>query len=89
MKIAYFEGKGGGIVTTKKFMKGNYVLIYVGNLKTQDTGETRYTIFFTYNGKKQCIDATEESPHLGRLINHARDFNIVPPKVVVDKIPRY
>ena len=41
-----------------------------------------YMFFFSFDGEKYCVDATEETGKLGRLINHSRKNANVAPKVV-------
>ena len=62
-----------------------FVVEYAGQLKSGAEGEERlkfyeqrgdrsfYLYFFHVGSSKKCIDATKETPRLGRLINHSRD----------------
>ena len=47
-----------------------------------------FVFFFRWNDKKFCIDATEPSENLGRMINHSRKKPNVKPKVIgIDGVP--
>ena len=46
-----------------------------------------YLYYFKYQEKTFCIDATEESVYLGRLLNHSRKGNCHTKVVVVDGRP--
>nr|XP_022338586.1 uncharacterized protein LOC111134076 isoform X3 [Crassostrea virginica] len=72
-KIKNFTKKGRGIVTCKKFDKGDFLLEYVGERISLSEGDRRENIFssgFRYFLKTFCIDATEETNRLCRLVNH-------------------
>ncbi|XP_051823898.1 N-lysine methyltransferase KMT5A-like [Antechinus flavipes] len=87
MRVGLFEGKGRGVITTKPFQRGDYVVEYHGDLidlalakkrearyaKDPDTG--CYMYYFHYRSKGYCVDATKESGRLGRLINHSKSGN--------------
>ena len=39
----------------------------------EDAGRGCYLLFFKFDGKRLCIDATEEDNTYGRLINHSKN----------------
>lgn len=82
-KIKEIPGKGRGIISTKKRSVGDFLLHYAGEVITYSEGEKRESMspsgfrFFYYVGKQGfCVDATEESGRLGRLVNHGRKKEI-------------
>ncbi|XP_059147511.1 N-lysine methyltransferase KMT5A-like isoform X2 [Physella acuta] len=99
LQIKEFESKGRGIVATKAFSKGDFVVEYAGELidcveakareekysKTPEVG--CYMYYFICDGKQHCIDATDESGLFGRLVNHSREGNCCTRAVVVDQKP--
>ena len=102
LEVKITPGKGRGVITTHAFKKNDFVLEYVGEVlkggkardrvqgqKSLSTGS--YIFEFDHNGKKWCIDATDEEKYLqyfGRLINHSRKKpNLVPRKFVVESEP--
>ena len=68
--------------TTRRFCKGEFVVEFVGELITEKQGVEReesypeekgsFVFYFKHRGKSWCVDATEESGRLGRLINHSK-----------------
>ncbi|KAF8561732.1 hypothetical protein P879_09003 [Paragonimus westermani] len=84
MKIIVTEEKGRGIVATRTFYDGEFVVEYAGELMSEKMAKEReaeykrdptigsYMFYFVHNGQKYCVDATKETPRLGRLINHSR-----------------
>ncbi|KAF7233732.1 hypothetical protein EG68_04897 [Paragonimus skrjabini miyazakii] len=84
MKIIVTEEKGRGIVATRTFHDGEFVVEYAGELMSEKMAKEReaeykrdptigsYMFYFVHNGQKYCVDATKETPRLGRLINHSR-----------------
>ncbi|KAF2355192.1 SET domain [Trinorchestia longiramus] len=100
IKMVEFPGKGRGVVTTKPFSRGEFVVEYVGELVPHDIAIAReqayeddesigcYMYFFRHEDEGLCVDATEESPYLGRLINHSRQSaNLTPRVFTVKSIP--
>ncbi|ODN04218.1 Histone-lysine N-methyltransferase pr-set7 [Orchesella cincta] len=95
-----FNGKGRGVVATKRFLRHEFVVEYAGELLTsveararenkysKDTGAGCYMYYFQYNNQQYCVDATKESDRLGRLINHSRNGNLVTKVVEVKGVPR-
>lgn len=87
-------------MTTRVFLKGEFVVEYVGELLDHKSGIIRdeiyqknhvldcFLFFFTHKFKKYCIDATKESDRLGRLINHSRKGLLRPRVIEVERIPR-
>ena len=100
LTVALIPGKGRGVVTTQFFLKNSFVLEYAGKLVDLPTslhlhyevyGEEvgSYIYWFRFKGKQWAIDATEESPRLGRLVNHSHDqFNLLTKVFMVDGQPR-
>lgn len=94
LRIEYFVDKGRGIIATREFSRNEFVIEYAGHLvdhKTamtledvysQDAQNGCYMFYFEFGGKRYCIDATAESPRMGRLINHSLQGNLKP--IVVD-----
>ncbi|XP_037633682.1 lysine methyltransferase 5Ab [Sebastes umbrosus] len=87
MQIKNIEGKGRGIFAAKSFKKGEFVVEYHGDLLEQAEAKIReakyaldpqkgcYMYYFQYQTKTYCVDATEETSRLGRLINHSKAGN--------------
>lgn len=83
LKVVDIEGKGRGVVATKPFKRGDFVVEYAGDLIDPDTAKNKeelyasnpdvgcYMYYFIYQNKKYCVDATAESGKLGRLLNHS------------------
>ncbi|KAL6114142.1 kmt5a [Pungitius sinensis] len=87
MQIKHIEGKGRGIFASKMFKRGEFVVEYHGDLLelaeakireaqyTQDPQKGCYMYYFQYQSKTYCVDATEETSRLGRLLNHSKTGN--------------
>lgn len=87
--------KGRGVFTTKKFFRNDYIVEYAGELLMQAEAKHRenlygrnhkigcYMYYFKWGEKVYCVDATEETNRLGRLINHSRKNSNCQPKVFV------
>ncbi|GAB6030354.1 SET domain containing (Lysine methyltransferase) 8 [Chamberlinius hualienensis] len=100
LAVVEVEGKGRGVVATKDFKKGEFVVEYWGELIEQGLAKQRdadyardttigcYMYYFVYKDRKYCVDATEESGRLGRLINHSKNGNLTTKAVLVDGVPR-
>lgn len=101
LECRYTEGKGRGVFATKNFEKGDFVVEYSGDfislmeanareqLYAQDDTTGCYMYYFKYNDQTFCIDATQETGKLGRLINHSRtNGNLYTKTVLVDGLPR-
>lgn len=99
LKIVNFEGKGRGIVTTRKFARGEFVVEYIGDLidmaeaklreqeYAEDDNTGCYMYYFKHQNVQHCIDATAESGKLGRLVNHSRNGNLMTKTVLVNRVP--
>ena len=98
--IQDFGQKNRGIVTTMPFKKDDFVIQYIGDLMSatnarakeeiyaQDATIGCYSYYFEFGDDNWCIDATEESKYMGRLINHSRkNPNLKPKKIEVDGLP--
>ncbi|XP_043512217.1 N-lysine methyltransferase KMT5A-B isoform X1 [Frieseomelitta varia] len=99
LEIKHFAGKGRGIVTTREFMKGEFVVEYIGELIDQVTAKKRekiyaqdqntgcYMYYFQHRNHQYCVDATAETDKLGRLVNHSRNGNLIARVVEVGSTP--
>ena len=86
--------KGRAVHTTKAFSTGDLVLEYHGDLITRALGDQKhedykanaqigsYMLWFKFKEKNYCIDATEETKRLGRLINHSIEAASLKPKAL-------
>ncbi|BES97344.1 Histone-lysine N-methyltransferase PR-Set7 [Nesidiocoris tenuis] len=100
LEVHNFEGKGRGIVATRHFGRGDFVVEYAGELISMDEAREResiyardqntgcYMYYFVYRDVPYCVDATAESPRLGRLVNHSRNGNLSTKSLMVAGIPR-
>lgn len=97
-RIENFPGKGRGVVATRLFKKGDFVLEYAGDILDFDIAIKReedregqdvggYMFFFYYKEVKMAIDATEEDGRLGRLLNHSRKCNLKSDVVSLNNSP--
>ncbi|CAI9535140.1 unnamed protein product [Staurois parvus] len=87
MKIDFITGKGRGVIATRNFLRGDFVVEYHGDLieitdakkreaaYAQDDSTGCYMYYFQYLNKTYCVDATKETNRLGRLINHSKSGN--------------
>ncbi|XP_051888058.1 N-lysine methyltransferase KMT5A-like isoform X2 [Pristis pectinata] len=87
MKVSIIDGKGRGVMATKPFQRGDFVVEYHGDLiefadaknreaeYAQDPSTGCYMYYFQYLSKTYCVDATKETMRLGRLINHSKNGN--------------
>uniref|UniRef100_A0A6P8S2C4 [histone H4]-lysine(20) N-methyltransferase n=1 Tax=Geotrypetes seraphini TaxID=260995 RepID=A0A6P8S2C4_GEOSA len=87
MKIDFIDGKGRGVIATRNFCRGEFVVEYHGDLieftdakkreqlYAQDSSTGCYMYYFQYLSKTYCVDATRETHRLGRLINHSKNGN--------------
>ncbi|KAK9512297.1 hypothetical protein O3M35_000755 [Rhynocoris fuscipes] len=100
LEVHTFPNKGRGIVATRAFTRGDFVVEYAGELITSDEAKYRealyaqdqntgcYMYYFMYKNTQYCVDATPESSRLGRLVNHSRNGNLVTKTVYVGDRPR-
>jgi len=85
LRIFHTEGKGRGILTTRRFVKGEPVVEYKGTLlpveearAKQENGEDATYMFYSALefGKSRpqgfCVDASWDSGRFGRLVNHSK-----------------
>uniref|UniRef100_A0A2P2IC12 [histone H4]-lysine(20) N-methyltransferase n=1 Tax=Hirondellea gigas TaxID=1518452 RepID=A0A2P2IC12_9CRUS len=95
LKVKEFKNKGRGVITTKLFARGDFVVEYAGDLTSLEEAHSReklyetddsigcYMYYFKFNSKRYCIDATVESDYYGRLVNHSRYTANLNTKIVV------
>ncbi|XP_053403286.1 N-lysine methyltransferase KMT5A-like [Mercenaria mercenaria] len=76
-KVQLYHTKGRGVKTTVHRHKGDFLLVYCGEIVSGEEGEKRealkstgFRFFYSKDGRSYCIDATEESSRLCRLVNH-------------------
>ncbi|XP_036907824.1 N-lysine methyltransferase KMT5A isoform X2 [Sturnira hondurensis] len=99
MKIDLIDGKGRGVIATKQFSRGEFVVEYHGDLieitdarkrealYAQDPSTGCYMYYFQYSSKTYCVDATRETNRLGRLINHSKCGNCQTKLHDIDGVP--
>ncbi|XP_076644253.1 SET domain containing 8 isoform X2 [Halictus rubicundus] len=99
LEVRHFAGKGRGVVTTREFTKGEFVVEYIGELIDQVTAKKRekiyaqdqttgcYMYYFQHRNHQYCVDATAETDKLGRLVNHSRNGNLVARVIEVGSTP--
>ncbi|XP_033329261.1 SET domain containing 8 [Megalopta genalis] len=99
LEVRYFAGKGRGVVTTREFTKGEFVVEYIGELISQVEAKKRekiyaqdqttgcYMYYFQHRNHQHCVDATAETDKLGRLVNHSRNGNLVARVIEVGSTP--
>ncbi|ESO95519.1 hypothetical protein LOTGIDRAFT_117025 [Lottia gigantea] len=100
LEVVKMEDKGRGVVATKMFKKGDFVVEYAGDLIDLAESKDRemfygmstkfgcYMYYFNLKGKHYCIDATAESGKLGRLLNHSRiSFNCCTKLIEIKNTP--
>lgn len=72
-----------GVFAKRRIEKGSFVCEYAGDLIDRREAERRDTIYelkdkgsymfyFNWNNRCYCLDATEPTSRLGRLVNHSR-----------------
>jgi len=101
LEVREIKLKGRGIVTTRSYEKGEFVLEYSGELidigsakdresmYSLDTSKGCYMYYFNHKEKQYCIDATQESGRFGRLVNHScKTPNMVTKVVMLGDMPR-
>ncbi|XP_012539727.1 histone-lysine N-methyltransferase PR-Set7 isoform X2 [Monomorium pharaonis] len=99
LEVRNFPGKGRGVITTREFAKGEFVVEYIGELINQVEAKEReevyaqdqntgcYMYYFQHRNQQYCVDATAETEKLGRLVNHSRTGNLIARIVEVNSIP--
>ena len=99
LEVRHFPGKGRGVVTTREFMKGEFVVEYIGELIDQVKAKEReeeyaqdqntgcYMYYFQHRNQQYCVDATKETDKLGRLVNHSRNGNLIARIIEVNAKP--
>jgi len=99
LQIHVFPGKGRGIITTRLFRKGEFVVEYSGDLIDMNQAKIReklysadqntgcYMYYFQHKNQSYCVDATAESSRLGRLVNHSRAGNLAPKVIEIEDRP--
>lgn len=99
LKVVEFDTKGRGVVTTRPFGKGEFVVEYIGDLITvaeakqreqiyaEDESTGCYMYYFKHKNIQHCIDATAESGRYGRLVNHSRNGNLMTKTVSLNNRP--
>ncbi|XP_078040199.1 SET domain containing 8 isoform X5 [Augochlora pura] len=99
LEVRYFAGKGRGVITTREFTKGEFVVEYIGELISQVEAKKRekiyaqdqttgcYMYYFQHRNHQHCVDATAETDKLGRLVNHSRNGNLVARVIEVGSTP--
>ncbi|XP_031553921.1 N-lysine methyltransferase KMT5A-B-like [Actinia tenebrosa] len=87
IEVRNVEGKGRGVFALWSFKRGDFVCEYHGEHIDYETAKKRekeysedenigcYMYYFTFKNKKFCVDATQESGRLGRLLNHSINGN--------------
>ncbi|CAH1231381.1 N-lysine methyltransferase KMT5A-B-like [Branchiostoma lanceolatum] len=101
MEVVDIEGKGRGVVATRSFGRGDFVVEYAGDLidtkmakdreakYAEDPSTGCYMYYFKYKNKTYCVDATAESGRLGRLINHSvKHKNLMTRSISAGGLPR-
>lgn len=100
LEVHMFVGKGRGIISTKEFQRGDFVVEYSGELISieeakireviyaQDQNTGCYMYYFAHKNVQYCVDATPETPRLGRLVNHSRNGNLMTKTIIVNSKPR-
>ncbi|KHN79023.1 putative histone-lysine N-methyltransferase set-1 [Toxocara canis] len=83
LEVFVSKEKGRGIRTLKAFTKNEFVVEYKGEMidihvakmrekkYAEDSSIGSFMYYFKHNNKHFCVDATEETPYKGRLINHS------------------
>ncbi|XP_065051971.1 uncharacterized protein LOC135681426 isoform X3 [Rhopilema esculentum] len=82
----------------RSIYKGSFVLEYAGELITKEAADNRekeyakkgcgsYMFYFKHERQELCVDATEPSGRLGRLVNDSKLGNCKMQKVMVGQVP--
>jgi histone-lysine N-methyltransferase SETD8 len=96
LEAVEIEGKGRGVKATRKFIKGELICEYSGDLIYIDEAKKRekdyqkdidigcYMYYFNFKDKQYCVDATKDNKRFGRLLNHCKKSPNVITKVIPD-----
>ena len=100
-KLVDVPGKGRGVVAEEDILLGDFTVEYAGDLIERGEAERKekeyekdpttgsFMFFFREGSKRYCLDATQETLRLGRLINHSSKMSNIKPKIfMLDKEPR-
>ncbi|KAG5673038.1 hypothetical protein PVAND_003116 [Polypedilum vanderplanki] len=99
LEVKIFPNKGRGVVSTRPFKRGEFVVEYIGDLISIAEANDReakyaaddntgcYMYYFKHNEQQYCIDATAETGKLGRLVNHSRNGNLMTKVVMIQNQP--
>lgn len=99
LEVKVFPNKGRGVISTRPFKRGEFVIEYIGDLISIAEANDRevsyaaddntgcYMYYFKHNEQQYCIDATAETGKLGRLVNHSRNGNLMTKVVMIGKRP--
>ncbi|XP_020915878.1 N-lysine methyltransferase KMT5A-A [Exaiptasia diaphana] len=99
LEVRDVDGKGRGVFALKTFERGDLVCEYAGDLIDVNTARERekkygenkdigcYMYYFAFGNKKYCVDATEESGRLGRLLNHSVNGNCTTKVISIKEDP--
>lgn len=101
MKVVMTDDKGRGVISTRHFAAGEFIVEYAGELISEIEARRReseykkhpelgsFMFFFTHGSQRYCVDATKETTRLGRLINHSRQHPTCTVKAIpVGGVPR-
>ena len=94
-----FVEKGRGVYATKPLLKDSLICQYEGDLikyaearrriaaYANDPNSGSFMYDFRFKNKRMCIDATEETLKLGRLVNHSRNGNLDTRCIPIHDVP--
>ena len=99
LEVRIIKEKGRGLFTSQPLSRGDFVVEYAGDLIDTNDAKMRewayakktgssFMFYFCYKEKMLCVDATEETLRLGRLVNHSRKCNVQAKPFEVDGVPR-
>ncbi|XP_060575813.1 N-lysine methyltransferase KMT5A-like isoform X2 [Ruditapes philippinarum] len=97
--LQYFDNclliSGFGVFSKTPFEKGDFLLEYAGERISIEEAEVRerknpanMMFYFSYNGKRQCIDASGECSHICQYVNDNHNGNSVMKLRVINKVAR-
>jgi [histone H4]-lysine20 N-methyltransferase SETD8 len=91
LREVFFDGKGRGVISCRKFKTDEFVVEYCGDLlevkeariqKYQLNMDENFMFYFRFQERLWCVDATTESGHFGRLINHSKSARNLLPQII-------